>query len=222
MPDTLDTSKLYIDGAWVASTGSDTMDVFDSTDGSVIGTIPVGTADDLDKAAKAARAAFDGWAAKTAEERAKYCSRIAEGLGARMDEIATVVTREAGMPKWLSQIVQAGLPDQLLRHRRPARRDLRVRDHRRQQPRGQGAGRRRRLHHAVELPAAPDRRQGRLRHGRGLHRGPQAQRDRPARRLHPRRGDPRGRRSRPACSTWSPAPAPSSARPSRTTPRSTW
>ena len=27
-----------------------------------------------------------------------------------MDEIATVVTREAGMPKWLSQIVQAGLP----------------------------------------------------------------------------------------------------------------
>ncbi|HET7722065.1 MAG TPA: aldehyde dehydrogenase family protein, partial [Acidimicrobiales bacterium] len=40
----------------------------------------------------------------------KFCSRIAEGLGARVDEIATVVTREAGMPKWLSQIVQAGLP----------------------------------------------------------------------------------------------------------------
>ena len=27
-----------------------------------------------------------------------------------MDEIATVVTREAGMPKWLSLMVQAGLP----------------------------------------------------------------------------------------------------------------
>ena len=27
-----------------------------------------------------------------------------------MDEIATVVTREAGMPKWLSTIIQAGLP----------------------------------------------------------------------------------------------------------------
>ena len=37
-------------------------------------------------------------------------SRIAEGLGGRMDEIATIVTREAGMPKWLSLIVQAGLP----------------------------------------------------------------------------------------------------------------
>ena len=50
------------------------------------------------------------WAAKSPEERAKYCTRIAEGLGARMDEIATIVTREAGMPKWLSLIVQAGLP----------------------------------------------------------------------------------------------------------------
>ena len=37
-------------------------------------------------------------------------ARIAEGLGGRMDEIATIVTREAGMPKWLSLIVQAGLP----------------------------------------------------------------------------------------------------------------
>jgi aldehyde dehydrogenase (NAD+) len=104
------TDKLYIDGAWVPSTGTGTIDVFDSSDGSVFGTIPEGTADDVDKAAKAARAAFDAWAATSPEERGKYCSRIAEGLGARMDEIATVVTREAGMPKWLSQIVQAGLP----------------------------------------------------------------------------------------------------------------
>ncbi len=105
-----DTDKLYIDGAWVASTGSETAEVYDSTDGSVLATIPLGTAEDLDKAAQAARAAFDGWSAKTPEERGKFCSRIAEALGARMDEIATVVTREAGMPKWLSQIVQAGLP----------------------------------------------------------------------------------------------------------------
>ncbi len=102
--------KIYIDGAWVPSTSSETIEVFDSTDGSVITSVPAGTAEDLDKAAKAARAAFDGWAAKSNEERAKVCTRIAEGLAARMDEIATLVTREAGMPKWLSQIVQAGLP----------------------------------------------------------------------------------------------------------------
>jgi acyl-CoA reductase-like NAD-dependent aldehyde dehydrogenase len=105
-----DHDKIYIDGAWVPSTGKGSIDVYDSTDGSVIGRIPEGTADDVDKAAKAARAAFDAWSQTSNEERAKFCTRIAEGLGARMDEIATVVTREAGMPKWLSQIVQAGLP----------------------------------------------------------------------------------------------------------------
>jgi acyl-CoA reductase-like NAD-dependent aldehyde dehydrogenase len=102
--------KIYIDGAWVPSTGSDSIDVFDSTNGEVIARIPEGTADDVDKAVQAARSAFEAWSCTTPEERAKVCTRIAEGLGARMDEIATVITREAGMPKWLSTLVQAGLP----------------------------------------------------------------------------------------------------------------
>ncbi|MGH8976607.1 MAG: aldehyde dehydrogenase family protein [Acidimicrobiia bacterium] len=102
--------KIYIDGAWVPSSGSGSIDVYDSTDGSVIGQIPDGTAEDVDKAAKAARAAFADWSARDPDERGKFMARIAEGLGGRMDEIATIVTREAGMPKWLSLIVQAGLP----------------------------------------------------------------------------------------------------------------
>ena len=106
----LEHDKIYIDGAWVPSAGSGAIDVFDSTNGEVIGRVPNGSAADVDAAAKAARAAFPEWAAKSPEERAKFCTRIAEGLGARMDEIATVVTREAGMAKWLSLLVQAGLP----------------------------------------------------------------------------------------------------------------
>jgi aldehyde dehydrogenase (NAD+) len=102
--------KIYIDGAWVPSEGSATIDVFDSTNGEVIATIPEGTAGDVNKAVQAARAAFATWSVTTPEERAKAMTRIGEGLVARMDEIATVITREAGMPKWLSSIVQAGLP----------------------------------------------------------------------------------------------------------------
>jgi acyl-CoA reductase-like NAD-dependent aldehyde dehydrogenase len=102
--------KIYIDGAWVPSEGSGTIDVYDSTNGDVIASIPEGTAGDVDKAVEAARAAFDAWSVTTPEERAKAMTRIGEGLAARMDEIATVITREAGMPKWLSSIVQAGLP----------------------------------------------------------------------------------------------------------------
>src|SRR3954453_13483699 len=110
----MSTDKIYIDGAWVPSTGTGTIEVFDSTDGSVIGSIPEGTADDVDKAAKAARAAFDAWSQTSPEERGKFCTRIGEGLGARMDEIATIVTRVAGMQKCLTQIVQPCLPINLL------------------------------------------------------------------------------------------------------------
>jgi acyl-CoA reductase-like NAD-dependent aldehyde dehydrogenase len=102
--------KIFIDGAWVSSQGTGTIDVFDSTNGEVIASIPEGTAADVDRAVAAARAAFATWSVTTAEERAKVLTRIGEGLAGRMDEIATVITREAGMPKWLSSIVQAGLP----------------------------------------------------------------------------------------------------------------
>ncbi len=106
----LNHDKIYIDGAWVSSQGTGSIDVFDSTNGEVVGRIPNGNAADVEAAAQAASAAFPGWSAKSVEERAKFCQQISEGLAGRADEIATIITREAGMPKWLSLIVQAGLP----------------------------------------------------------------------------------------------------------------
>jgi len=102
--------KLYIDGAWVPSTGTGTIDVIDSVTEEVMASVPAGSAADVDAAVAAARAAFDSWSTLPVEERAKYMSRIGDGLAARMDEIATLITRETGMAKWLSQLVQAGLP----------------------------------------------------------------------------------------------------------------
>lgn len=101
---------IYIDGAWVQSSGKGTLPVVNSTTEEVMGTIPDGTTEDVDRAVAAAKAAFPAWAATAVEERAKYCSRIAEGIGARMDEIATLVSEEVGMVKPLSLLVQAGLP----------------------------------------------------------------------------------------------------------------
>ena len=102
--------KLYIDGAWVSSSGTGTLEVTNSTTEEVMATVPEGTADDVDRAVKAARAAFAGWSQTSVEERAKYLSRITEGIQARMDDIATIVSQEVGMPKSLSLMIQAGLP----------------------------------------------------------------------------------------------------------------
>ena len=103
--------KVYINGKWVAPQGQDNaIEVFDSTNEQVMATIPSCNAQDVDAAAKAAAAAFLTWSALDVEERAKYMNRIGDGIAARMDELATAISRETGMTKFLSQMIQVGLP----------------------------------------------------------------------------------------------------------------
>ncbi len=102
--------KIYIGGEWVQSTGSGTLDVINASTEQVMGSIPEGTVEDVDRAVAAARAAFEGWSQTSVQERADWMSRIAAALGARMDEIAELIAQEVGMPLKLSSIIQAGLP----------------------------------------------------------------------------------------------------------------
>jgi aldehyde dehydrogenase (NAD+) len=102
--------KLYIDGAWVAPSGTGTLEVFDSNTEELIGTIPEGTPEDVDKAVAAASAAFEDWSAVSHEERSKLLARAAESLAAHTDELAETISKEVGMPLSLSKIIQVGLP----------------------------------------------------------------------------------------------------------------
>ncbi|MGA7416875.1 MAG: aldehyde dehydrogenase family protein [Acidimicrobiales bacterium] len=102
--------KLYIDGEWVASTGTGTLNVIDSTTEEVLATVPEGTTEDIDRAVAAARRAFPAWANTSVEERAKMLTRVQEALGTRMDELADMITHEVGMPLTLSGLIQVGLP----------------------------------------------------------------------------------------------------------------
>ena len=102
--------KLYIGGAWVSSTGSGSLEVFNSATEEVVGTIPEGTPEDVDRAARAAADAFPEWAATSKDERAKTLARVQESLTARTPEIATLISQEVGMPFTLSNLIQVGLP----------------------------------------------------------------------------------------------------------------
>src|SRR5918996_4405569 len=105
---------IYIDGAWVPSTGTGTLDVTASATGEVIGRIPDGTPEDVDRAVAAAKAAFPGWAATSTEERAKHLTRLQEGLVARMADLATLIATEVGMPIRLAGAIQVGLPTMVM------------------------------------------------------------------------------------------------------------
>jgi aldehyde dehydrogenase (NAD+) len=102
--------KLYINGEWVDPTGSETIDVVNSTTEDVIGRIPQGTPEDVDKAVAAAREAFESWSQTSLKERADCMRQIAGALAARSEEIAALISQELGMPLGLSVQIQAGLP----------------------------------------------------------------------------------------------------------------
>lgn len=102
--------KLYIHGEWVASLGTGHIDVLSASTEEVMGRIPEGTVEDVDRAVRAARAAFDTWSTRPVEERAALLRRLQAGLTARQDELARTITGELGMPIALSKPIQVGTP----------------------------------------------------------------------------------------------------------------
>jgi betaine-aldehyde dehydrogenase len=103
-------SQLYIDGQWTDPKGTESIDVLSASTEEVMGRIPRGDPADVDRAVRAAAAAFPGWAATTVEERARWLERLRDGLAARADEIATTIAGEVGTPLKLAKAIQAGLP----------------------------------------------------------------------------------------------------------------
>ena len=107
--------KLYFGGEWVPSTGSSAIDVENPATEEVLGTVPAGTAEDVDRAVAAARAAFDGWAGTPMAERGAALGKLSDALTARAGEIAKTVGLELGTPLKIAKAVQAGLPLAVLR-----------------------------------------------------------------------------------------------------------
>jgi acyl-CoA reductase-like NAD-dependent aldehyde dehydrogenase len=108
--DALTRDRLFIGGRWVEPAGSGTIDVVNPATEEVIGRIPAGTAEDADRAVRAARAAFEGWSRRSPYERAALCEAIGARLTERGDELAALITSELGMPVGQSRMIQAGLP----------------------------------------------------------------------------------------------------------------
>ncbi len=102
--------KLYIGGAWVEPSSAETIDVINASTEQVMGSIPAGTPADVDRAVVAAKDAFDGWAGTALADRVKLVQALADGIAARNQELAETMCGEVGMPIFLCQIVQAGLP----------------------------------------------------------------------------------------------------------------
>jgi acyl-CoA reductase-like NAD-dependent aldehyde dehydrogenase len=102
--------KLFIGGEWVDPVGTDTIEVVNPSTEEVIGHVPSGTTEDVDRAVAAAKDAFATWSQTSREERAAYLGAIAQGMQERAQAIVTTIASELGMPLALSQAIQFGLP----------------------------------------------------------------------------------------------------------------
>jgi aldehyde dehydrogenase (NAD+) len=99
--------KFFIGGEWVEPAGSETLKVLSPTTEEVIGSVPVATAADMDRAVEAARAAFEGeWSTWTPEQRAELLVRISDGIKQRQDEFTNLIVDEVGAPYYFSMFGQ--------------------------------------------------------------------------------------------------------------------
>jgi betaine-aldehyde dehydrogenase len=91
--------RMLIDGEWVAAASGRTLEVMDPATGTAMATVPDAQAEDVDRAVKAARRAFEeGWRDVTAQERGRILFRLAERVRARTKELAELETLNSGKP----------------------------------------------------------------------------------------------------------------------------
>jgi aldehyde dehydrogenase (NAD+) len=101
--------QFYIDGQWVDPVTPKTLDVINPANEEVCGHISLGSAEDVDRAVKAARKAFETWSVTSREERVAVLERIVAEYQKRFDDMAKAITEEMGAPAWLAQRAQAAI-----------------------------------------------------------------------------------------------------------------
>ena len=102
--------KHYYDGAWQASSGTETVAVISSSTEAEVARVPRGTAADVDKAVKAARCGFETWRRLSVEDRAQWLEKLAAAMKTRVPQLAEAISHEVGTALAYATKVQVEFP----------------------------------------------------------------------------------------------------------------
>ena len=86
----------YVGGEWVAAKAASVREVRNPANGEVLAEVPLGGAEDVDRAVRAAQAAYPAWREVPPVERARYLFRLKVLLEDRFEDLARTVTLENG------------------------------------------------------------------------------------------------------------------------------
>ena len=88
----------FVGGEYVDATGDAVTELVDPTTGSVVAHSPVSSAEDVDRAFKAAATAFETWGQTTPSERQQALLKIADAIEARSKELIELEAATTGKP----------------------------------------------------------------------------------------------------------------------------
>ncbi|MET9854661.1 aldehyde dehydrogenase family protein [Streptomyces sp. NPDC006450] len=100
--------KLYIGGEWVEPAGGH-YEVVNPADESVVGLAPEASRGQVEDAARAAAAAFEGWSRTKPEERAAILDRAADVIQREYEPWAALAQAETGAPTGIARGMQVGV-----------------------------------------------------------------------------------------------------------------
>ncbi len=103
----MDKLQFYIDGQWVDPAVPLTIGVTNPATEESFARISLGTREDVDRAARAARRAFATYSESSVDERLGYLDKIIRGFRAHLPELARLMTLEMGSPITFSTERQA-------------------------------------------------------------------------------------------------------------------
>jgi acyl-CoA reductase-like NAD-dependent aldehyde dehydrogenase len=96
--------KMWIGGKWVGAASGKTLTTINPASEEEVARIPLGDAEDVDRAVEAARKAFPLWSQKPQAERCRILTRIAAALEEEREELVRLDVLEHGTPRQLSDI----------------------------------------------------------------------------------------------------------------------
>jgi len=109
---------MLINGQWVMAASGKTFPTYNPATGEVLAEIAEGDREDVDRAVKSARRAFDSgpWRKLTASERGRLIWKLADLLEANRDEFATLETLDNGKPFTVARAADVPLAVDLFRY----------------------------------------------------------------------------------------------------------
>lgn len=104
---TMDALRFYVGGEWADPLGRESMAIMNPATEERIGTVSLGSADDVERAVQAATAAFETFGRWSKADRLALLRRIRELTAERREDLAQAISLEMGAPITMAREMQA-------------------------------------------------------------------------------------------------------------------